>query len=165
MAANALPDVTSPAFHTYVSLRASGLFSSYALGVQYAQSQLLPYVAVDFSNISAVTRLLLTMILCELHCACSAEPHSVCDVMVLQLYPITMATDSISRSELVGYMITTEGHHRCLPIRGGFKRHTQQPTSLLRTRSYMVRNVVTMTTEKRIPSSIANDCINAHTNV
>ena len=36
-------------FHTYFSLRASGLFSSYALGVQYTRSQLLPYATVEFS--------------------------------------------------------------------------------------------------------------------
>ena len=34
-----LPDVTSPTFHTYFSLRRSGLFSSYALGVPYTRSQ------------------------------------------------------------------------------------------------------------------------------
>ena len=55
MAANTLADVTSQTFHTYLSLHASGLFSSYALGVQY--TQLLPYATVEFSNISAVTRL------------------------------------------------------------------------------------------------------------
>ena len=57
MAANTLPDVTSQTFHTYLSLRASGLFSSYALGVQCTQSQLLLYATVEFLNISDVTRL------------------------------------------------------------------------------------------------------------
>ena len=54
MAANALPDVMSP---TFLSLCAICLFSSYAYGVQYTQSQLLPYATVEFSNISAAIHL------------------------------------------------------------------------------------------------------------
>ena len=73
MAINAQPNVTSPTFHTYFSLCASGLFSSYVLGVHYTQSQLPPYVTVEFANISAFTRLLWTMILCELHCALEGQ--------------------------------------------------------------------------------------------
>ena len=56
-AANALPDVMSP---TFLSLCAICPFSSYAYGVQYTQSQLLPYATVEFSNISAAIRLLQT---------------------------------------------------------------------------------------------------------
>ena len=42
---------------TFLSLCAICLFSSYAYGVQYTQSQLLPYATVEFSNISAAIRL------------------------------------------------------------------------------------------------------------
>ena len=68
--------------------------------------------------------------------------------------------------------MSTHTHQQCLHVhstpptgRVGDSNftHTQQPTSPLRTRSYMVWDVVTMIAEKKIPSSDASDCINAHT--